>query len=297
MTGEIALPSRGATWPRVIKWAAGLKRLPWLAILMIAPVLIFGVFGPWIWPHDPTLIDLANTKQPPAWLEGGDWHHILGTDSFGRDLFSTLIDGARVTLIVAVVGTLGSALIGVAIGLVAGFYGGRIDAFLMQLADVKMSIPATLLIILLGGAIGAGLVTIVASIVLLFWASFARVIRGQTLTLRERGYVSLARVANCSDYWIITRHILPNLLGTCIVLLTVQLGRAIVTEAGISFLGLGVQPPDSAWGLMVSQGRTFLATAWWIPAFPGLAITLTCLGSNLLGDWLRDELDARASLL
>jgi peptide/nickel transport system permease protein len=264
---------------------------------MVAPVLIFGVFGPWIWPHDPTAIDLAHTKQPPAWLAGGDWRHLLGTDGFGRDLFSTLIDGARVTLIVALVGTAGSAVIGVTIGLIAGFYGGKIDALLMQLADVKLSIPATLLIILLGGAIGAGLMTIVVSVVLLFWASFARVIRGQTLTLRERGYVSLARVANCTDYWIITRHILPNLLGTCIVLITIQIGRAIVMEAGISFLGLGVQPPANAWGLMVSQGRTFLATAWWIPAFPGLAITLTCLGSNLLGDWLRDALDAKASLL
>lgn len=264
---------------------------------MVAPVLVFGLFGPWIWPHDPTAIDLARTKLPPAWLPGGDWRYLLGTDGFGRDVLSTLIDGARVTLIVAVVGALGSALIGVTIGLVAGFYGGKLDALAMQLADVKMSIPATLLIILLGSAIGGGLLTIVLSIVLLFWASFARVIRGQTLTLRERGYVALARVANCSDYWIITRHILPNLLATCIVLITIQIGRAIVTEAGISFLGLGVQPPDSAWGLAVSQGRNFLATAWWIPTFPGVAITVTCLGSNMLGDWLRDALDSRASTL
>jgi peptide/nickel transport system permease protein len=274
-----------------------LARIPWIALIMIAPVFVFGLFGPWIWPHDPTGIDLAHTRQPPAWLTGGDWSHVLGTDGFGRDLLSTLIAGARVTLIVAVVGTLGSAVIGVTIGLAAGFYGGKVDAFLMQLADVKMSIPATLLIILLGSVIGAGLFTIVSSIVILFWASFARVIRGQTLTLRERGYVALARVANCSDFWIVTRHILPNLLGTCIVLITIQIGRAIVTEAGISFLGLGVQPPDSAWGLLVAEGRNFLATAWWIPTFPGVAITLTVLGSNLLGDWLRDVLDTKARAL
>jgi peptide/nickel transport system permease protein len=266
-------------------------------LLLLSPVFVFGLLGHWLSPHDPTTIDLLHTKQPPVWLAGGAWTHVLGTDGFGRDLLSTLIDGARVTLVVAIIGTLGSAAIGVTVGLIAGFYGGRTDALLMQLADIKMSIPATLLIILLGSSIGAGVVTIVLSIVILYWAGFARVIRGQTLTLRERGYVALARVANCSDFWILTRHILPNLLATCVVLITIQIGRAIVTEAGISFLGLGVQPPDSAWGLMVSQGRHFLATAWWIPAFPGLAITLTVLGANLLGDWMRDTLDSRTSTL
>lgn len=297
---EIGPPSRltPASWRRLPaatpRW---LRSTPWFALLLLAPVFVLGVFGPWISPHDASAIDLANTKLPPAWMPGGEWPHLLGTDSFGRDLLSTLIDGARVTLVVAVLGTMGTAAIGIAVGLVGGYYGGRIDAFLMQLADMKMSIPATLLIILLGSAIGAGLVTIVLSIVILYWAGFARVIRGQTLTLRERGYVALARVADCSDYWIITRHILPNVMPTCIVLITVQIGRAIVTEAGISFLGLGVQPPDNAWGLMVSQGRTLLATAWWIPVFPGLAITFTVLGANLFGDWMRDTLDSRASAL
>jgi peptide/nickel transport system permease protein len=279
------------------RWSARWRRVPWFALLLLAPVFVFGLLGSWITPHDPAAINLAHTKLPPAWMSGGDWNYWLGTDSFGRDLLSTLIDGARVTLVVAILGTIGSAIIGITIGLVGGYYGGKIDAFLMQLADVKMSIPATLLILLLGSAIGAGLATIVLSIVVLYWAGFARVIRGQTLSLRERGYVALARVADCSDFWIITRHILPNVTATCIVLITVQIGRAIVTEAGISFLGLGVQPPDNAWGLMVSQGRTLLATAWWIPAFPGLAITLTVLGANLFGDWMRDTLDAKTSAL
>lgn len=271
------------------------RAFPWFPILLLAPLVLFGLFGPWLWPYDPAGIDLAHVQQPPAWLAGGSWHHLLGTDAFGRDIVSTLMQGARISLIVALVGTFGSAAIGITIGLVAGYYGGRVDAALMQLVDVKMSIPATLMIILLGSAIGGGLTTIVVSIVLLFWASFARVVRGQTLTLRERGYVALARVADCGDFWIITRHILPNLLATCVVLITIQIGRAIMTEAGISFLGLGVQPPVNAWGLMVSQGRNFLATAWWIPTMPGIAITLTVLGSNLLGDWVRDTLDARTS--
>jgi peptide/nickel transport system permease protein len=274
---------------------ARLRKLPWLPILLLAPLFIFGLFGPLLWPYDPAGIDLANVQHPPAWVAGGEWRHFLGTDAFGRDILSTLIEGARVSLIVALVGTVGSAVIGITIGLVAGYYGGRVDALLMQLVDVKMSIPATLMIVVLGAAIGGGLTTIVVCIMLLFWASFARIVRGQTLTLRERGYVALARVANCGDFWIITRHILPNLMATCIVLFTIQIGRAIAIEAGISFLGLGVQPPANAWGLMVSQGRNFLATSWWIPTMPGIAITLTVLGSNLLGDWVRDALDARTS--
>ncbi len=282
------VPSRR---PRLARAA----NLPWFPIVLLAPLFVFGIFGPWLWPYDPAGIDLANVQLPPAWLTGGSAAHWLGTDGFGRDMLSTLIEGARVSLVVALVGTAGSALIGITIGLLAGYYGGRVDAWLMQLVDVKMSIPATLMIILLGAAIGGGLTTIVVSIILLFWASFARVVRGQTLTLRERGYVALAKVANCGDFWIITRHILPNLMATCVVLFTLQIGRAITTEAGISFLGLGVQPPANAWGLMVSQGRNFLATSWWIPTFPGLAITITVLGSNLLGDWVRDVLDKRTS--
>ncbi len=284
-----------ATTRRWRPTAAQLRHLPWLPMLLLAPLFIFGIFGPWIWPYDPAGIDLANVQRPPVWLSGGEWAHVFGTDVFGRDILSTLIEGARVSLIVALVGTIGSGVIGITIGLLAGYYGGRIDSFLMFLVDIKMSIPATLMIILLGAAVGGGLTTIVVSIVLLFWASFARVVRGQTLTLRERGYVSLARVANCSDGWIITRHILPNLLATCVVIATIQIGRAITMEAGISFLGLGVQPPANAWGLMVSQGRNFLATSWWIPAVPAVAITLTVLGSNLLGDWVRDALDSRTS--
>lgn len=288
-------PAAPTLAPRQLRRPVWVRRLPWLPILCLAPIVLFGLFGPWLWPYDPATIDLANVQRPPAWLAGGTWAHLFGTDGFGRDMLSTLIDGARVSLVVALVGTVGSALIGVSVGLIAGYYGGRVDAAMMQLVDVKMSIPATLMIILLGSAIGGGLTTIVVSIVLLFWASFARVVRGQTLTLRERGYVALARVAGASDWWIVTRHILPNLLATCVVLATIQVGRAIMMEAGISFLGLGVQPPQNAWGLMVSQGRYFLATAWWIPAVPGIAITLSVLGSNLLGDWVRDTLDARAS--
>ena len=270
------------------------RRAPWIPILLLAPVLIAGLFGPLLYLHDPTAIDLLRPQRPPAWLAGGDWGHPLGTDQFGRDLFSRLIEGARVTLIIAIFGVLAAAVIGITLGMLAGYYRGWVDGLLTQIMDVKLSIPANLLIVLLGAVIGGGLWTIVLSVVLLFWADYARIIRAETLSLRERPYVALARVANASDARILLRHILPNLVGTCIVLITLQIGRAILIEAGISYIGLGVQPPATAWGLMVFEGRTYLATAWWLPIFSGLAITLTVLGTNLFGDWLRDALDATA---
>ena len=274
-----------------------LRSLPWLAIILLAPVIIFGLCGPLLYLHDPTVIDLLHPQRPPVWLDGGSWAYPLGTDQFGRDLLSRLIEGARVSLIIALGGVMIAAIIGITAGMVSGYFGGWTDSIVSQIVDVKMSLPANLLIVLIGAAIGGGLVTIVVCIVLLFWADYARVIRAETLSLRERGYVQLAKVANASHFRILRRHILPNLFGTCIVLITLQIGRAILIEAGISFIGLGIQPPATAWGLMVYEGRAYLATAWWLPTFSGLAITMTVLGTNLFGDWLRDVLDTRQSSL
>ncbi|HTU12244.1 MAG TPA: ABC transporter permease [Allosphingosinicella sp.] len=274
-----------------------LRSLPWLAIILLAPVILCGILGPLLYLHDPTIIDLLHPQRPPVWLDGGNWAYPLGTDQFGRDLVSRLIEGARVSLIIAIGGVMIAAVIGITLGMVSGYFGGWTDSIVSQVVDVKMSLPANLLIVLIGAAIGGGLVTIVVCIVLLFWADYARVIRAETLSLRERGYVQLAKVANASHFRILRRHILPNLFGTCIVLITLQIGRAILIEAGISFIGLGIQPPDTAWGLMVYEGRAYLATAWWLPTFSGLAITMTVLGTNLFGDWLRDVLDTRQSSL
>jgi len=296
MHGAIA-PTREGASPgrpsRKSKW----RSLPWVAIVMLAPVIIFGLFGPLLYLHDPTTIDLLNPQKPPAWLEGGSAAFPLGTDQFGRDLLSRLIEGARVSLIIALGGVMVAALIGIVAGMASGYFGGLVDSLISQVVDVKMSLPAILLIILIGAAIGGGMATVLASIILLFWADYARVIRAETLSLRERGYVQLAKVANASHMRILTRHILPNLFGTCIVLITLQVGRAILIEASISFIGLGIQPPATAWGLMVYEGRAYLATAWWLPTFSGLAITMTVLGTNLFGDWLRDALDTRQSTL
>jgi peptide/nickel transport system permease protein len=270
-----------------------LTAVPWAALACLLPMFVFGLFGQWLLPHDPAAIDLSAVSQPPAWLAGGDPAYLLGTDQFGRDLLSRLIDGAHISLIVVTFGVLGAALIGVPAGLAAGYYLGWVDTVVMRLVDIKLSIPAVLLTILIGGAIGGGLRTVLISVILVFWADYARIVRSEALVLRGRGYVALAQVANCGGLRIIFKHILPNLLPTVVVMLTLQFGRALVMEAAISFIGLGIQPPASAWGLLVAEGREYLQTAWWIPTFAGSAIAVTVLGANLLGDWLQDFLDPK----
>ncbi len=278
--------------PMAIHWRR-FRRLPWLPIILLAPVVVFGVCGSLLFPHDPTAIDLLSPRHPPAWMDGGSWSYLLGTDQFGRDLLSRLMEGCRVALIIALSSVVLSALVGVTAGMVAGFYGGVVDNIIMRIADVVFAIPAILLIILIGGAVGGGFMTVLTSIVIVSWVLYARVVRGETLVLRERGFVALARVANCSDMRILVRHILPNLMPTVIVLTTLQAGFALLIEAAITFIGLGIQPPATTWGLLINEGRPYMTTAWWIPTFAGLAITITVLGTNLLGDWLQERFDPR----
>src|SRR6185437_15014971 len=273
----VVLPSQSrAPSGLTLHWRR-LRRLPWLPIVLLAPVVIYGIFGSAIFPHDPTTIDLMAPRKPPVWLDGGSWQYVLGTDQFGRDLLSRLMEGCRVALIIALSSVFLAALIGVTAGMVSGYYGGVVDNIIMRIADVVFAIPGIVLI----------------SIVLVSWVLYARVVRGETLVLRERGFVALARVANCSDARILVRHILPNLLPTVIVLTTLQAGFALLIEAAITFIGLGIQPPATTWGLLISEGRPYMTTAWWIPAFAGLAITITVLGTNLLGDWLQEKFDPR----
>ena len=262
------------------------QRWPWAAAILLAPLVIFGVFGQMLAPHDPTVVQFDKALLPPAWIAGGDWSYVFGTDALGRDLLSRIIVGARVSLWVAIVGVLGAACIGIPLGLVAGYAGGWLDHIVMRIADVKMAMPAVLLAILIGSALGGGLATILISVVIVFWANYARVMRGEALALRERPYVALARVANCSHMRILLRHIAPNAAPTAAALITLQFGPAIMIEAGISFLGLGIQPPASAWGLLINDGRAVLDTAWWLALFPGLAVMLTVFGANVLGDAL-----------
>jgi len=230
---------------------------------------------------------------PPAWSEGGSTKYLLGTDHLGRDLLTRVIYGARISLIVAVT-TLGvGATIGVAAGLVAGWYGRWVDELMMRLVDIKLAIPTILLALVLVLALGQSFTIIVAVIALAIWPRFARNVRGEVLRLKTMDYVSLAKIAGASTPRILLFHILPGVVNTLIVLATLEVGIVILLEATLSFLGAGVPPPTPAWGSMVADGRDRLAVAWWISTMPGLAIMLVVVSLNLFGDWLRDTLDPR----
>lgn len=270
-----------------------MRRVPWLPITAIAIMLIMAIFAPLIAPHDPIEQTLRDKLLPPAWMEGGEAKYLLGTDAFGRDILSRLIYGARVSLIVALLALIAGGGVGLTIGILAGYLGGWVENVLMRLVDAAFTFPAILFALLLAVTLGQGLGTLVAAISLLLWASFARVIRGEVLTLKQRDFVSLAKVRGCSNVRIMAAHILPNVLNTFMVLVTLNIGVVIIAEASLSFLGAGIPPPTPTWGLMVSEGRGSIADAWWVAVIPGLAITFLVLSVNLLGDWLRDRLDPR----
>jgi peptide/nickel transport system permease protein len=219
--------------------------------------------------------------------------YILGTDAFGRDILSRLIHGARISLIVAALALTVGGGVGLVIGIVAGYLGGVVENILMRLVDAAFTFPAILFALLLAVTMGQGLGTLVIAISLLLWASFARIIRGEVLALKQRDFVALAKVRGCSARRIMLTHILPNVLNTFMVLVTLNIGVVIIAEAALSFLGAGIPPPTPTWGLMVSEGRGRIAEAWWVSLIPGLAITALVLSVNLIGDWLRDRLDPR----
>ena len=274
----------------------GVSRIPMAALILLAPIVVFGIFGPLLMPHDPTMIDPAKALRPPAFA-GGTWAYPLGTDHTGRDLLSRLIDGARNSLAVAFFGVALAGAFGTAIGVTAGFLRGAADEVLMRLVDMQLAIPTILLAVLLAAVIGGGLTTVIVSLMVTFWGTYARVVRGETLVLMQRDYVALARVAGASRWRIVRYHVLPNLLSMVVILATLQLGAAVGLEAALTFLGLGIQPPASAWGLMIADGKMYMSQAWWIPTIPGVAIVVTVFGANLLGDWVRDRLDPRVSRL
>ncbi|OGO21141.1 MAG: peptide ABC transporter permease [Chloroflexi bacterium RBG_16_50_9] len=269
------------------------RKFPVLPVILLMPFLVWGIFGPLLYPHDPTAMNLSMALRPPSWVAGGDPAFLLGTDSLGRDLLSRLIEGARASLLVSVFAVILSGFIGVTLGMTAGYVGKTTDNVIMRIVDAEMSIPGILLIMLLSAILERGLTTIIISISVVFWTGYARVIRGETLSITQRDFVALAKVTGCSTFRILINHILPNLVNTIMVLSTLQIGMAIMMEASITFLGLGIQPPDTAWGLMIAESRIYMSTAWWIPTFSGLCITITILGANLFGDWLRDTLDPR----
>ena len=270
-----------------------MQRLPWLPITIIAIMVFMAVFAPYLTEYSPTAQSLIRRLRPPFWVEGGSMDHPLGTDQFGRDVFARLLYGARISLIVVGLSLLVGGGVGLFLGILSGFVGGRLDAFLMRLVDAAFTFPAILFALLLAVTMGQGLDTLIIAISLLLWANFARVIRGEVLALKQRDFVALARVHGCSPLRIMATHILPNVMNTFMVLATLNIGVVIVAEASLSFLGAGVPPPTPAWGLMVAEGRGRITSAWWLSLFPGLAITLVVLAFNLFGDWLRDRLDPK----
>jgi len=289
---EIALP-HPAGRTSAAGWLRGIRDLPLLPVAVLGLVVFAAVFAPQLAPADPKAQSLVDRLTPPFWEEGGSTTHLLGTDHLGRDVLSRLIYGSRVAVIVAVLTIAAAAIIGTLLGLTAGFFGGWADALIMRIVDIQLALPALLFGVLLSAVLGAGLRNVILIIAIWSWAGFARVIRGEVLSLREREFVALARVAGMPWWWILWKHLLPNVFNTVLVLATLDVAVVIVFEASLSFLGLGVVPPTPAWGSMLAEGRNYLTVAWWLITVPGIAIFAVCLSSNLFGDWLRDKLDPR----
>jgi peptide/nickel transport system permease protein len=272
---------------------ARLRGVPVFPSVVIAAFVLVAILANVVSPADPYEQALRLRFRPPVWEEGGSWKYPLGTDQLGRDVLSRLIFGARVSLAAGVLTVLLAGVIGAAIGLAAGYYGGRVDAVLMRLTDATLSFPVILLALILAVTVGPSFANVVIAVAVILWARYARVIRGEVLSLMERDFIAQSRIAGCSAWRIITRHLLPNTLNTLVVLLTLQVGYVIIVEASLSFLGVGIPPPTPAWGSMIAEGRDYVTSAWWVSFFPGLAILVVVLAFNLFGDWLRDTLDPR----
>ncbi|MBI4339927.1 MAG: ABC transporter permease [Chloroflexi bacterium] len=243
--------------------------------------------------YDPTDIGDMNRHAPPMFVAGGSSAHVLGTDHLGRDVFSRLVYGARISLIIGVTATTMGAFLGTTLGLIAGYFGGWVGNLIMRVVDAMLAFPVLLLALVLAVTIGPSFATVILVLGILSWSGYARLVRGQVLTLRNKEFVLLAQIAGCSPWRIIVQHILPNVVSSIIVLATLQIPGVILAEASLSFLGAGIPPPNPSWGSMIAQGRTYVTTAWWTTLFPGVAIAGLVLSLNLLGDWLRDLWDPR----
>jgi peptide/nickel transport system permease protein len=286
---ESVVVNRRWSW---LRWN-NLRRLPIFPGIIIGSFVIMAFFGEWLAPNDPYETSLRARLLPPAWMEGGDPRFFLGTDRLGRDILSRVIVGARPSFNVAMAALVFGSILGSFVGMLAGYLGGRVDTIIMRLADGTMAFPLILAALLLAAVIGPGGQTVVIAACFVLWARFARLIRSEVLSVKERDFIKLARIAGASNWRIMIAHILPNVLNSVVVLLTLQLGFVIILEATLSFLGAGIPPPTPTWGQMVASGRDYLEVAWWQSVFPGLAIAVVVLSFNLLGDWLRDYTDPR----
>lgn len=266
-----------------------------LAGLVIFGFLFVGVFGAWLAPHDASYQDLTHVLQPPAWHKDGSIQHVLGTALLGQDVLSGIMAGARVSLLVSLCAVGLSGALGVVLGLIAGYVGGWVDSLFMRLADIQLSIPFILLAIALIGAMGPSLTNVILVIAITNWVTYAKLVRTETMRLRERDFVKSARVSGTPLATLLWRHILPNVMNSVIVLVTLDIGKVIIFESGLSFLGLSVQPPTPSWGSMLADGRKYISIAYWTSVFPGIAIFAVVLCVNFLGNWIRVRIDPEAT--
>jgi peptide/nickel transport system permease protein len=265
---------------------------PVIPTAILVAIALIAVFANQLAPHNPEIGSLTARFKPPVWQTGGSMKYLLGTDQLGRDVLSRLIFGARVSMVVGIMAVLVAGVLGTALGILSGYLGGWVDQVIMRVTDTWLALPALTFAIFLAAIVGPSMWNIVIILGVTYWTRYARVIRGEVLSLREREFVRLAVVAGCSKWTIMTHHILPNVINSAIVLGSLMLGVVIITEATLSFLGVGVPPPQPAWGLMLSDGKQGLMVGyWWLTVFPGLCIMLMVLSANLLGDWLRVKLD------
>lgn len=296
-------------WDGDLAWSWRHTPVAMLATFLLIALLVAAFGAPWIAPHNPfdlATIDLLDALKPPVWLADGTTKYLLGTDSQGRDMLSALMYGTKVSLLIGLAAVAGAMSLGIVLGLISGYAGGRIDALIMRVADVQLSFPAILIALLIDGIARAvvpgdmheviAFPVLVGAIALAGWPQYARTVRGSTLVEKNREYVQAARVIGISSPVIMFRHVLPNVLGPVLVLATVHLATAIITEATLSFLGVGVPPTSPSLGTLIRIGNDFLFSGeWWITIFPGAALVLLVLSVNLLGDWLRDALNPRLS--
>jgi peptide/nickel transport system permease protein len=285
-----ALPDsyRSRAWRKLARNPAAIA-----GALILLMVIGAAVAAPYVAPHDPARQSLIRRFTPPLWVQGGNPSYPLGTDQVGRDFLSRIIYGARISLVVGISAVVVSLVVGVALGLLSGFLRGRVDALIMTIVDVTLSFPQLLLALAFVGALGPSLLTIIVVLGLTGWERYTRVVRAEVLALREKDFVEAARALGASSTRMVLRHLLPNTFSSIIVMSTLQVAQAILQEAALSFLGVGTGSAHPTWGQMIALGRDFVSVAWWLATFPGLAILLTVLAINLVGDRLRDALDPR----
>jgi peptide/nickel transport system permease protein len=287
-TEVIALPPRSPSRLASLR----LRDFPLIPVLILGCIALVAIFANFLAPYNPEIGSLTARFKPPFWQTGGSTKYLLGTDQLGRDVLSRLIFGARVSMVVGFTAVIFAGAVGTTLGIISGYLGGWVDQLIMRVTDTWLALPGLMFAIFLAAIVGPSMWNIVIILGLVYWTRYARVIRGEVLSLKEREFVRLAIVAGCSKWTIMYRHILPNVINSAIVIGTLMLGVVIITEASLSFLGVGVPPPQAAWGLMLSDGKQSLMVGrWWLSVLPGCCIMLMVLSANVLGDWLRVKLD------